>query len=101
MSCVIVTGAASGIGRATALRLPAADRSIVAVDIKPPGATVDEIHAAGGTAIGATIDVGDAAEWARMVQMAVETFGPVGALANVAGHGTGAADTALDTTDKQ
>ncbi len=57
----IVTGAASGIGRATALLLAANGATIVAVDLmkEPVDAVVAEITAAGGTAIGLVGDVTD------------------------------------------
>ncbi len=57
----IVTGAASGIGKATALLLAANGAEIVVVDLKkePVDAVVAEITAAGGTAIGLVGDVTD------------------------------------------
>jgi len=57
----IVTGAASGIGHATALLLAANGASIVVVDLEkgPVDAVVAEITAAGGTAIGLIGDVTD------------------------------------------
>ncbi len=57
----VVTGAASGIGRATALLLAANGAAIVVVDLKkgPVDAVVSEIISAGGTAIGLIGDVTD------------------------------------------
>ena len=57
----IVTGAASGIGKATALLLAANGAEVVVVDLKkePVDAVVAEITAAGGTAIGLVGDVTD------------------------------------------
>jgi NAD(P)-dependent dehydrogenase (short-subunit alcohol dehydrogenase family) len=96
----IVTGAAGGIGGATAVRLGAAGHAVVCTDLKPPDETAREIIASGGTAVAMALDVGSADAWASVVGAAADQLGPVYALANVAGHGTGGHDTALDTTDE-
>ena len=54
---VLVTGAASGIGRATALAFGRAGATVIAVDLSEVGAVVDEITASSGTAIGVRCDV--------------------------------------------
>ena len=46
---VLVTGAASGIGRAIALELAAQGAHVAGADIQRPERTVQEIRAAGGT----------------------------------------------------
>jgi NAD(P)-dependent dehydrogenase (short-subunit alcohol dehydrogenase family) len=58
---VLVTGAASGIGRAAAVRFAAEGASVTASDIDEDGvvAAVDEITAAGGIARGLVIDQSD------------------------------------------
>jgi len=59
----LVTGAASGIGAATAKELAARGMRVAALDIDPAGlsTTVSEIEAAGGSAVAATVDVSDRA----------------------------------------
>ena len=79
----LVTGAASGIGRATALRL-AADGAVVAcLDRNGQGAheVVTAIESAGGTAGILVVDVTDRAG----VAAAVDDLGPVSILVNNAG----------------
>jgi 3-oxoacyl-[acyl-carrier protein] reductase len=83
----LVTGAASGIGRATALRLSADGAVVGCLDRDAPGAaavvaTIVE-HGARGEALAA--DVTDAAAVGRAVAGLVETHGPVGILVNNAG----------------
>ena len=58
----VVTGGASGIGRATAVALAAEGARVVVADIEQPplDAVVEEITAAGGDAIGIVADVSDA-----------------------------------------
>ena len=78
---VIVTGGASGIGKASALRL--GKRLAVSVaDRDAAGAqrTVDEITAAGGRAVAIEVDVSKRASVAAMVTSARAAFGPVTAL---------------------
>ena len=96
----VVTGAAGGIGGATAVRLGAAGHTVICTDLAPPQETVDQIAAAGGTARAMALDVGSADAWSSVVKSIGDEFGPVYALANVAGHGTGGEDTALDTTEE-
>jgi NAD(P)-dependent dehydrogenase (short-subunit alcohol dehydrogenase family) len=97
---IIVTGSGSGIGRASAIRLAAAGASVVCTDLEPPTATADHIRAEGGSAFAMALDVGSWSAWTASVEAAMERFGPVFALANVAGHGTGGVDTAVGTSEE-
>lgn len=87
----IVTGGASGIGRATALAFAREGARVVVADIDAPGAeaTVAQIAAraeAGGTAaVAVRADVSDPDDCARIVQTAVDTFGGLHVLFNNAG----------------
>ena len=79
----LVTGAAQGIGRATALRL-AADGAIVAVNDREPSRALEEVAASCGVA--AAADVSDPAAVAGMVASVEERLGPVGVLVSNAAY---------------
>lgn len=83
----MVTGAASGIGRATALTLAAAGVRVVLGDLNEAGlAEVEsEIRAAGGQAVALRVDISDAAAVDGAVALAVKTFGALHLAANCAG----------------
>jgi 3-oxoacyl-[acyl-carrier protein] reductase len=83
----IVTGAGFGVGRATSRVFAQAGCSVVAADIDLVLAaeTVRMIVAAGGTALAVQMDVAVQADVLRAVAQAVERFGTVDILANVAG----------------
>jgi NAD(P)-dependent dehydrogenase (short-subunit alcohol dehydrogenase family) len=83
----IVTGAGSGIGRASAQRFAAEGAAVVAADIRGPKVdeTVALIERDGGTAAACQANVADAADVERMVAFAVDTFGGLDALFNNAG----------------
>ena len=86
---VLVTGAASGMGRATA-HLFAQEGALVAVtDINEAGvaSVVKEIATAGGTAHGWRLDVLDHAEIKRVVAEVAAHFGRLDILVNNAGFG--------------
>lgn len=82
----IVTGAASGIGRATARILGAEGAAVLATDIDDEGlaSTVAEIIEAGGTADGRRHDVSIESEWSNAVAHAVRRFGNPTVLHNCA-----------------
>ncbi|MEV4842902.1 3-oxoacyl-ACP reductase FabG [Micromonospora matsumotoense] len=83
----IVTGAARGIGAATARRLAADGMAVAVVDIDEAatGQTVDAITAAGGRALGIGADVADRAQVeAAVARVATELGGPT-VLVNNAG----------------
>jgi NAD(P)-dependent dehydrogenase (short-subunit alcohol dehydrogenase family) len=73
----IVTGAASGIGRASALAFAREGARVLAVDREAAGlaVTVAEIEAQGGEAFAQAADVGDEAEVRAYVALAEERFG--------------------------
>jgi NAD(P)-dependent dehydrogenase (short-subunit alcohol dehydrogenase family) len=89
----VVTGAGSGLGRAHALLLASRGAAVVVNDVAGPGdddltpaqRVVDEITAAGGTAIadGHSVATPDGGE--RIVGTAVESFGRVDVVVNNAG----------------
>jgi 3-oxoacyl-[acyl-carrier protein] reductase len=84
----IVTGAARGIGAATARRLAADGASVVvnySTSAKPAEETVSAITKAGGRAIAVQGDVSDPAAVTGLFDAAEKHFGPVEILVNNAG----------------
>jgi NAD(P)-dependent dehydrogenase (short-subunit alcohol dehydrogenase family) len=100
---VIVTGAAAGIGRATALRVASEGASVVCVDQDLAGAhaAVDAIAAAGGKASALACDVSDPGACDAAVAAAREAQGRLDALCNIAGIGMHGHATELATEQWQ
>jgi NAD(P)-dependent dehydrogenase (short-subunit alcohol dehydrogenase family) len=85
----IVTGGASGIGRATALRFAAEGAAVLVVDRQEDAAVAvaREIVDAGGHARALAVDVADQAQVDAMAAAALDAFGGVHVLVNSAGIG--------------
>lgn len=85
----LVTGGASGIGRAIALRLAAEGASVLVTDIQDDEGqkVADEIVENGGRAIFMHHDVADESAWTAAVERAVSEFGGLDVLVNNAGIG--------------
>ena len=83
----LVTGGASGIGRATALRMAEEGAKLLVADRDGEGAerTAAAIIQAGGQARGVAADVTDEAQVAAMVQAALDAFGRLDCAFNNAG----------------
>lgn len=83
----IVTGAASGIGAATARRLASEGASVVVADHNLAGAnaTVESIRAAGGEATAVQVDVSQRSEVEAMLAAALAAYEHVDVLAAIAG----------------
>ena len=95
----IVTGASSGIGRASALAFAAAGARVAVVDIDVDGAaeTTDAIREAGGDAQTIRCDVTDDSDVAAMVQATVERWGRLDMAHNNAGISPHTGDTVACT----
>jgi NAD(P)-dependent dehydrogenase (short-subunit alcohol dehydrogenase family) len=83
----IITGAARGIGKATAFKMGDEGASVVLVDISSEGLTriTDELNAAGAKALGAAVDIRDRNAVHKIVERANRNFGTVDILVNNAG----------------
>lgn len=83
----VVTGAASGIGRAAAEVFAAAGARVVLGDLDAGGAeaVAAAIRASGGEAVAQGVDVAQRSEVERLVARAVQEFGGLDVMANVAG----------------
>ncbi len=83
----VVTGAARGIGAATATRLARDGRAVAVLDLdeRACAGTVGAITASGGRAIGIGVDVADASAVADAVQRVATELGPPTILVNNAG----------------
>ncbi len=89
----MVTGAGSGIGRATAVQLAAEGGLVAVIDYSETGGqeTVELITKAGGTAIFSKTDVGIESEVQASVDMAIQKWGRIDVVIN---------DAAIMTFDK-
>lgn len=85
--CAIVTGGASGIGKATAIKLAAEGANVVIVDLDLPLARLvaSDIEASDGSAFANSTDVTDPIAVVKLVESAVQRFGDVSVLVNAAG----------------
>ncbi|MFC9810394.1 3-oxoacyl-ACP reductase FabG [Streptomyces griseoaurantiacus] len=83
----VVTGAARGIGAATAVRLAAEGRAVAVLDLDEATCkdTVEKITAAGGTALAIGCDVSDEAQVEAAVERIVQELGAPTILVNNAG----------------
>lgn len=83
----LVTGAASGMGLATARAFAQAGAAVTLADISDEALqqAVDGIKSAGGNAMGVLCDVSDEAQVAAMVERTVSAFGRLDAAFNNAG----------------
>ena len=84
---IIITGAASGIGKATALIFAREGANVACADINGDGAraTASQISGSGGKALALAVDVTSRAQVNEMVRAAIEAFGGVQFQFNSAG----------------
>jgi NAD(P)-dependent dehydrogenase (short-subunit alcohol dehydrogenase family) len=100
VSTAVVTGAASGIGRATAVRLARDGYGLALLDVDEPGLAVTQraIEDAGGVASTFRVDVSNPHGLGVTVREVLTTMGSPELLVNVAGIAVAA--TVLDTSDE-
>jgi NAD(P)-dependent dehydrogenase (short-subunit alcohol dehydrogenase family) len=86
----VVTGAASGIGRALAGAFVAAGSTVVVADLdgREAEAVAERLRAGGGTALAVAVDVSDSASVAELAATTVNELGRVDVLCNNAGVST-------------
>jgi NAD(P)-dependent dehydrogenase (short-subunit alcohol dehydrogenase family) len=95
----IVTGGASGIGKACALTLAREGAAVMVTDVQDGQPVVDEIVAAGGKAHFRHQDVVEEETWIKVVQECEERYGALHVLVANAGIGIGGPVTEFSLAD--
>ena len=97
----IVTGAAGGIGRATAKALAAQSANLVLTDVSSSGlqSLATELRETGANVHAVVADISHREDIDRMVTAALQAFGRVDILANIAGVST--SPSLCDATDQE
>jgi NAD(P)-dependent dehydrogenase (short-subunit alcohol dehydrogenase family) len=80
----IITGSASGIGRASAKEFAKEGAQVVVADVNLPGAeeTAKQIEGAGGVALAAKTDVADSGSVDGLIEQTLRAFGRINVLFN-------------------
>jgi len=88
---VVITGAGSGIGRATAMAFSAEGANVVIADIRGDrlAETAQDIEKLGGKALTREVDVADKSQVEEFARFVIEKYGQVDILYNNAGVGVG------------
>ena len=83
----VITGAASGIGRATAVRLAAEGASVACLDVNGDGLreTCDAIAEADGHSMSLLCDIGDEDSVSSAIKQVIERYDRINVLCNIAG----------------
>jgi len=84
---VLLTGAASGIGKASILRMAEEGAAVVCADIQSEAAeaTAKEARELGANAIAVSVDVSDPESAKNAIAAAISEFGRIDSLCNIAG----------------
>jgi NAD(P)-dependent dehydrogenase (short-subunit alcohol dehydrogenase family) len=99
----VITGGASGMGRATALKFASEGCDIAVVDLQLEGArkVADQIKAMGRRAISVKVDIAQSAEVNAMAESTIREFGKIDILCNYAGGTAGVKGGDIDTATEQ
>ena len=98
---VIVTGAGSGIGEATALQFGQEGARVVCMDVRGAEETSEKINKSGGKAVAHIADVSKWPDWERVVEHTINSWGRVDALVAVAGVVSRHIDTVIDQNEAE
>ena len=97
----IITGAGSGIGKATALKFAKEGAKVTCFDLKGEEETVSEIRKNKGQALAFKGDITKTSDWEKTLKLTLDSFGTVDILANIAGVTSRGSDKLIEQTEEE